>query len=151
MCHQSVGLIARHIEAAGYPTIGFTSARTITASANPPRSAFVDVPLGHTTGGPNDPDGQRRILTDGLTGAAALDQPGGIVDLPYRWVDDDWKADPLSWSRKRQDGGLSGKPAGDTRTGRSAEPVYQSDADRQAAAAVAWEDQCLVCIGVEER
>jgi len=148
VCHQSVGLIARHIEAAGYPTVGFTSARTITASANPPRSVFLDVPLGHTTGGPNDPDGQRRILIDGLTAAAALDGPG-IVDLPYRWTDDDWKADPLSWSRNRQDGGQSGTPAGDTRTERSAEPVYQTEADRAAADAVPWDDQCLVCIGID--
>jgi hypothetical protein len=114
------------------------------------RFKVVNESLGHTAGGPNDAEGQRRILIDGLTGAAALDEPGGIVDLPYRWVDDDWKADPLSWSRKRQDGGRSGKPAGDTRTDRSAEPVYQNDADRQAAAETPWEDQCLVCIGVNE-
>ncbi len=128
--------------------MGFTSARTITAAANPPRSAFLDVPLGHTTGGPGDPEGQRRILIDGLSAGVSITEPGTIVDLAYRWRDDDWKADPLSWSRKRQDKGQAGKPAGDSRTGRSDEPRYQSDDDRRAADAVAWDDQCQVCLGL---
>jgi hypothetical protein len=148
VCHQSVGLIARHIEAAGFPTVGLTSARTITASANPPRSAFVDFPLGHTTGGPNDPDGQRRILIDGLEAAAAMTVPGTIVNLDYRWRDDAWKADPLSWSRKRQDSGQTARPAGDTRTGRSGQPRYQSEDDRTAAEERNWDEQCLVCLGI---
>ncbi|MEM7276093.1 MAG: hypothetical protein AAF547_23670 [Actinomycetota bacterium] len=128
--------------------MGFTSARTITASANPPRSAFVDLPLGHTTGGPNDPDGQRRILIDGLTAAEAMVEPGTIADLGYRWRDDDWKADPLSWSRRRQEAGRSGQAAGDTRTDRSPEPVYQTEADRATAARVSADEQCLVCLGL---
>lgn len=147
MCHQSVGLISRTLEAAGYPTLGFSSALSITRRVNPPRVAFLDVPLGHTTGPPNDADIQRRILTDGLTTGRALDKPG-VVELPYRWCDDDWKRDGLSWSRKRQAAGTSGQPGGDTRTARSSEPQYQSDADREAAAAVPWGEQCLVCVGV---
>ncbi len=109
---------------------------------------FLDLPLGHTTGAPNDPDGQRRVLIDGLTAGAAITEPGTIVDLPYRWRDDDWKADPLSWSRRRQDAGETSKPAGDTRSGRSDEPRYQTDADRLAADEVDWDDQCQVCLGV---
>lgn len=153
MCHQSVGLIARHLEANGFPTIGFSSARTITASANQPRTVFVDLPLGHTVGLPHDRDGQRRILTEGLTAAAAITEPGTIIDLPVRYIDDDWKAEPLSWSRKRQDGGGTrpGAPkGGDTRTARSETPVYQTPDDREAAEAVAWEEQCRVCIGLPE-
>ena len=148
MCHQSVGLIARHLEATGIPTIGFTSARTITASANPPRSVFVDLPLGHTTGLPDDPDGQRQLLTEGLRSAAAITEPGTIVDLPYRYVDDDWKANPLGWSRKRQTSGAASKPSGDSRTGRSDQPRYQNDDDREAAEAVSWDEQCRTCIGL---
>ncbi len=147
MCHQSVGLIARHLEANGFPTVGFTSARTITASANPPRSVFLDLPLGHTTGPPNEPETQRRILSEGLIAGMALSNPG-IADLPYRYIDDDWKADPLSWSRRRQEAGATKKAGGDTRTDRSDEPQYQSDDDAAAAAAVRHEDQCLTCIGL---
>ena len=52
--------------------MGFTSARTITASANQPRAVFVDLPLGHTTGLPGDAEGQRRILVEGLRAAEAI-------------------------------------------------------------------------------
>lgn len=155
MCHQSVGLIARQLEAVEIPTVGFTSARTITASANQPRGVFVDLPLGHTTGLPNDPEGQRLILTEGLTAAAAITVPGTIVDLPYRYVDDEWKANPLGWSRKRQNaaaagGGSTRESSGDSRTPRSDDPVWQSDDDRLAAESVPWDDQCRVCIGLPD-
>ena len=77
-------------------------------------------------------------------------EPGTIVDLPWRWRDDDWKTDPLSWSRKRQDRGRSeSRSGGDTRTARSDQPVYQSEADQTAAEAVAFDDQCLVCLGID--
>ncbi len=150
MCHQSVGLIARHLEEAGIPTIGLTSARTITAAANPPRSIFVDLPLGHTAGLPHDVDGQRRILVEGLEAGHAMTEPGTIHDLPYRYVDDDWKANPMGWSRRRQTSGQTGGSSGDSRTGRSPEPVYQKDEDRVAAEAVDWDDQCLVCLGLPD-
>lgn len=150
MCHQSVGLIARHIEAAGIPTIGFSSARSITASANPPRTVLLDAPLGHTTGAPNDPQGQRSLLAEGLTAGYAIDEPGTIVALPYRWEDDDWKASPLSWSRRAQSAGTSGADGGDTRAGRSKEPVYQSVEDEALADARSTDEHCLTCLGLAE-
>jgi hypothetical protein len=110
---------------------------------------FVDLPLGHTTGLPHDPDGQRALLTEGLTRAHRLTEPGSIVDLPYRYVDDDWKTQPLGWSRKRQDRGETSERAGDTRTARSPEPTYQTEADREAAERVDWDRQCQVCIGLD--
>lgn len=110
---------------------------------------FLDVPLGHTTGGPNDPETQRRILTEGLTAGAAIESPGSFVELPYRWRDDDWKVDPLSWSRRRQESGRSGRSSGgDTRTGRTDNPVYQSEDDRTAAEAMDFEQQCRSCLGL---
>lgn len=157
MCHQSVGLIARELEAAGYPTIGFTSARTITARVHPPRSVFVDVPLGHTTGAPGETLTQRQIVTDGLAAGHRLTTPGNIVDLPYRWIDDRWKADPLSWSRQAQDGGagpddtaIGSRPVTriDTRSERTPEPQYQLEDDRTAAEAVDWDEQCRGCPGL---
>lgn len=60
-------------------------------------------------------------------------EPGRIVDLDLRWHDDDWKTAPLSWSRRQEDAGKSGSDAGDTRTGRSEEPQWQSPADQAAA------------------
>jgi hypothetical protein len=106
---------------------------------------------------PNDRTGQRRIISEGLKAAAAMTEPGSIHDLAFRFVDDDWKAEPMSWSRKRQSGNghsprseVSGRgsASADTRTARSADPVYQSTQDAEAAAVVGWATQCLVCIGI---
>ena len=149
MCHQSVGLIARTIEQAGIPTISFTSARSITERVKPPRAVFIDLPLGHTTGAPNDPVGQRQLLTDGLVAGFAMTEPGAIVDLPFRWIDDEWKASPLSWTRAAQADGTSGSSGGDPRSTRSPEPVYHHDDDRIAAEAVPWDEQCQVCLGLD--
>lgn len=78
----------------------------------------------------------------------AIAEPGTIVELDYRWVDDDWKAAPLSWSRKQQSAGSSGSDAGDTRTDRSKTPVYQSAADEALADERSHEEQCRTCIGL---
>ncbi|MEZ5375768.1 MAG: hypothetical protein R2733_04590 [Acidimicrobiales bacterium] len=103
----------------------------------PPRSLFVDAPLGHTAGPKHEPEVGRGIVEMAL-GLVELDLPSGsIVDSGYRWPNDDWRADPLSWSRKREDAGdaPSDRPSGDTRTERSDEPQYQNKADRLAAEA----------------
>lgn len=63
-------------------------------------------------------------------------------------MDDDWKADPLGWSRRRQDAAATKKPSGDTRTDRSDEPQYQSADDAEAAAAIDDDEMCLTCIGI---
>jgi hypothetical protein len=94
VCHQSVGLIARVVEAAGIPTLCMTSARDITQSVNPPRAVFVNFPLGHQTGKPHQPDLQRIIVRDALHAFATIDEPGTIVELPYVWDvrDRQWEA-----------------------------------------------------------
>ena len=84
-----------------------------------------------------------------------MTEPGSVHQLDLRFVDDDWKAEPLSWSRKRQNAKgaasvvrASGDKPADTRTPRSDEPVYQTQDDAAAAAQVDWETQCLACIGL---
>ena len=59
--------------------------------------------------------------------------PGIIVDLDLQWHDAAWKQNPLSWSRKQEAEGTAGSDAGDTRTGRSAEPQWQHLDDKIAA------------------
>jgi hypothetical protein len=88
VCHQSVGLIAREIEAAGVPTVSMTSAWDITEAVAPPRSVYVHAPLGHQTGAPNDRSGQRALVQAALEAGVALAEPGEIVALPYRWPED---------------------------------------------------------------
>ncbi len=95
-----------------------TSARSITASANPPRAAFTDFPLGHTCGPPNRPRLQRRIMRDALTLFNTIDRPGAIVDLDYRW-ETEWKNEARS--------------AADYRTPRYDTPQYQDREDEVAA------------------
>jgi len=97
-----------------------TSALDITQAVNPPRAAFLDYPLGHTTGKPNDPELQRRILIDTLKSFALLTDPGTIRRLPYRWDDSEkWKGHEV---RKTDD-----------RQIRHDTPQYQYEADRQLA------------------
>lgn len=150
MCHQSIGLIARRLEAAGFPTIGITSARTITAAVKPPRSVFFDAPLGHTAGPPHDPARQREIVRSALDLGVAISEPGDIVDLELRWHHDDWKSAPLEWSRRGEEEPKSGPRSGpaDTRTARSPSPQYQNEADRHAAESVDPDEQCRTCIGI---
>jgi len=78
VCHQTVGLIARQLEAAGIATVSLTSARDITASANPPRAVFVDFPLGHTAGGVGQRELNRAIVSAALN-TLTQTEPGRIT------------------------------------------------------------------------
>ena len=62
-----------------------TSAYDITRAVNPPRAVFLNYPLGHQTGKPNDLDDQRAIIGDALNAFETIDKPGTIVTLPYMW------------------------------------------------------------------
>jgi hypothetical protein len=46
-------------------------------------------------GEPGNHGKQRSVLTDTLRALAALDAPGGSVELPYRW-----EAEPVMWRGK---------------------------------------------------
>ena len=93
MCHQSVGLIARAVEAAGIPTISMTSAMDITQAVKPPRSVFVNFPLGHQTGKPHQPELQYSIVRDSFRALETITTPGEIIILPHVWdeKDDSWE------------------------------------------------------------
>ena len=87
-----MGLVARHLEANGIPTVTFSCARDITEAVLPPRSVFVDYPLGSTCGRPNDPANQRAVILTGLRLLQTGGIPGEIADLPYVWsADETWK------------------------------------------------------------
>ena len=87
-----MGLVARHLEANGIPTVTFSCARDITESVLPPRSVFLDYPLGSTCGRPYDHTNQRAVLLAGLRLLETGQTPGQIVDLPYVWsADETWK------------------------------------------------------------
>ncbi len=122
MCHQTVGLIARHLEAIGIPTLCMGSALDIMEAANPPRAVFTDYPLGHTTGMPGDPEDHYEITRIGLEAFESIQQPGTILRLDREWtLDPNWKADTLDGTK------------GDERSPRDETPRYQLEEDRIAA------------------
>ncbi len=85
MCHQSVGLLQGAIEQQGIPTISVTVRPEITAHANVSRACYMRFPTGNPMGEPNKPDQQRMILQAVLDQLVAIQTPGTIVELPFRW------------------------------------------------------------------
>jgi D-proline reductase (dithiol) PrdB len=75
LCHQSVALAARALEAAGVPTIMLAVARDVVESVRAPRAAYYDGEFGSVAGRPNWPEHQRRILDETLRILESLDQP----------------------------------------------------------------------------
>lgn len=90
-CHQAIGVLARAVERNGIPTVTITGARDITERVCPPRSFFLDFPLGNSVGRPLEPDEQRRILRAVLEGSVEMQVPGEIRDLDETWPDPDWE------------------------------------------------------------
>ena len=84
-----MSLVARHLEAEGIPTVILACARDITAGAFPPRAVFLNYPLGNPAGRPFDPENQRAVPGTALDLLKTATTPGTIVDLPFRWADDD--------------------------------------------------------------
>jgi hypothetical protein len=74
-------------------TLTMTSAMDITQAVKPPRSVFVNFPLGHQTGKPNQPELQRNIVKDAFDALLGMATPGEIVSLPYVWDthDNSWE------------------------------------------------------------
>jgi hypothetical protein len=79
------------LEERGLPTVTISSARSITELVKPPRSAFLNYPIGHQAGKPFDREGQIAIVGDALRLLETASAPGAIVDLPYTWGDE-WEA-----------------------------------------------------------
>jgi D-proline reductase (dithiol) PrdB len=76
LCHQSVGLLARAIEAAGIPTMTLAVIKDVAENVRPPRVALYNGELGSVAGQPNWPEHQRRILDESLRLIEPMDQPG---------------------------------------------------------------------------
>lgn len=96
------------------------SALDVIGAVNPPRTAFLDFPLGHTTGKPHEPELQRDILVKALAAFKLMEVPGSVARLDFRWSEtDDWKKAVV----------LERAPRHDT-------PQYQTEEDRIRAEAL---------------
>lgn len=80
-----MGLVARVIEATGIPTMLVSTGRDLTAQVRPPRSLFVNFPMGNPFGAPGAVDQQRRILRRALELTYEITEAGTVVDLDETW------------------------------------------------------------------
>lgn len=84
LCHQSMALAARSLEAAGVPTMMLAVDRVACERVRPPRAVYYKGEFGSVAGQPNWPEHQRRILDEALRLLEPIDQPGVhklVVDL----------------------------------------------------------------------
>ena len=94
MCHQTVSLAARHLEANGIPTVIMGCAKDIIEHCGVPRFLFSDFPLGNSAGRPFDADSQALTLDLALRVLETAPAARTTVQSPLRWRDDAaWKLD----------------------------------------------------------
>lgn len=94
VCHQSVSLAARALEASGIPAVVMGCAKDIVEYVGVPRLLFSDFPLGNAAGRPNDRASQTATLELALRMLETAPAPRTTVQSPLRWSDNpDWKLD----------------------------------------------------------
>jgi D-proline reductase (dithiol) PrdB len=90
-----VGLIQRIIESSGIPTIGISINRSYTESVKPPRSICLDWPFGHPLGEAGHVRQQAAVLAKAFEALYAIDTPGTIIDVGWRWGRETYP--PVPW------------------------------------------------------
>ena len=94
MCHQTVSLAARTLEAAGLATVVMGCAKDIVEYVGVPRFLFSDFPLGNPAGKPNDKASQTATMQLALRVLEGAPGPRTTVQNPIRWnADGLWKLD----------------------------------------------------------
>lgn len=94
VCHQSVSLLARHLEAGGIATVIMGCAKDIVEHAAVPRFLFSDFPLGNSAGRPHDDASQAFTLELALRVLETAPAAQTTVQSPLRWsADASWKRD----------------------------------------------------------
>ena len=94
VCHQTISLVARHLEAAGIPTVIMGCAKDIVEHVGAPRFLFSDFPLGNAAGKPGDVASQAATLDLALKILQEARAARTTVESPQRWsADAAWKRD----------------------------------------------------------
>jgi D-proline reductase (dithiol) PrdB len=94
VCHQTVSLVARHLEAGGIATVVMGCAKDIVEHAAVPRFLFSDFPLGNSAGRPHDPASQAFTLELALRVLETAPAARTTVQSPLRWsAEASWKRD----------------------------------------------------------
>jgi glycine/betaine/sarcosine/D-proline reductase family selenoprotein B len=94
VCHQTVSIVARHLEANGIPTVVMGCAKDIVEHVGVPRFLFSDFPLGSSAGKPHDMASQALTLELALRLLESAVGPQTTMQSPLRWAQDPaWKND----------------------------------------------------------
>jgi len=100
VCHQTVSLAARHLEAHGISTVIMGCAKDIVELCGVPRFLFSDFPLGNSAGRPFDIESQRVTLELALRVLESAPAARTTVQSPLRWSEDAaWKRDYLDLTK----------------------------------------------------
>lgn len=106
-CHRATTVIARALEARGLPTLSMSCLLEAAEEAKPPRTCFLDFPLGCPAGRPHNAEQQRDILRAALSLAPDFDgQPWHIKHLPFQWSRDGSRSWEEEVSELYRNGGL---------------------------------------------
>lgn len=94
VCHQTLSLVARYLEAAGISTVLLACAKDIVEHCGVPRAMFSDFPLGNAAGKPNDPASQQATLELAFRTLESAPAARTTVQSPQRWsASHEWKQD----------------------------------------------------------
>jgi hypothetical protein len=100
VCHQSMSLAARYLEANGIATVVVGCAKDIVEHCGVPRFLFSDFPLGNSAGRPHDLASQETTLGLALELLESASGSRTTVQSPLRWSDSaDWKRDYMNIER----------------------------------------------------
>jgi len=104
VCHQTVSLVARHLEEQGIPTVIMGCAKDIVEHCGVPRFLFSDFPLGNSAGRPLDPESQAQTLELALRVLESAPAARTTVQSPQRWNGvASWKRDYLDLAKLSPD------------------------------------------------
>ena len=104
VCHQSVSLAARTLEANGIATVVMGCAKDIVEHVGVPRLLFSDFPLGNAAGRPHDAESQAFTFELALQLLECAPAPRTTVQSPLRWsASADWKLDYCNIERLAPD------------------------------------------------
>lgn len=59
--------------------------REYTEKVKPPRAIFLRWPFGHPLGEPFNAEQQRAVLAEAFKALYTIREPGGIIDVPFKW------------------------------------------------------------------
>jgi hypothetical protein len=104
VCHQTVSLVARHLEEQGVATVIMGCAKDIVEHCGVPRFLFSDFPLGNSAGRPFDAESQTQTLELALRVLESAPAARTTVQSAQRWKGvASWKRDYLDLTKLSPD------------------------------------------------